>query len=234
MAADEELIERAKKLRPGAVTAILQSQVAGVYRLSYALAGRWDEGRRIARFVLNRSVKMMPKWDANDDPANWYRGFTVQMSRALATHQADPKKDVLVEQAVDVDRAYIAFVSALRKLETQQREAFLLRHGERLNSRYMSLAMDCSTTAAETHLNAGESALRLVAGGDFDPMVRKLADAYQHLTPEEGQLLPTVNQVVLRRVIVRRWVKWIWVLVQLGILAAICLGAWKLWGMIRT
>ena len=94
--------------------------------------------------------------------------------------------------------------------------------------------MDCSTTAAETHLSAGEGALRLVAGGDFDLLVRKMADAYQHLTPEEGQLLPTVNQVVLRRVLVRRWAKWVWVLVQLGILVAICWGGWKLWGMIRT
>ena len=55
MTLDADVIARAKKLRPWAVTEVLKSQVAGVYRLAYALAGRWDVGRGIARFVLNRS-----------------------------------------------------------------------------------------------------------------------------------------------------------------------------------
>src|ERR1041385_9040132 len=103
MAVDANLVARAKKLRVGAVTAILQSQAAGVYRLSYALAGRWDVGRGIARFVLNRSVKMMPRWDENDDPGNWYHRFVVMTSRRSAKHEPTAKKDVLVEQALAPD-----------------------------------------------------------------------------------------------------------------------------------
>jgi DNA-directed RNA polymerase specialized sigma24 family protein len=234
MAVDAELIERARKLRPGAVGDLLQTQAASVYRISYALAGRWDVGRGIARFVLNRSVKMMPKWDRNDDPENWFHRFTVMTSRRLAKHQPAAKKDVLVEQALTPDQPYIAFVSALRQLDNQQREAFLLRHGEKLNARYSALAMDCSTEAADNHLKAAEGSLRLVAGAEYDGLVAKIVDAYAHLTPEPDQLLPSVNRVVLRKVVVRRWIRWIWVALQLAVVAGVCWGAWHLWRMIQT
>jgi len=234
MAVDEELIERAKKLRVGAVNSILQSEIGGVYRLSYALAGTWGTGRAVARFVLNRSVKMMPKWDPHDDPADWYHRFTILTARRLAKPRPATKSDVLVEQALTPDRQYIAFIAALRHLEYQQREAFLLRHGEKLNARYSALAMDCSTSAAENHLRAAEQSLKLVAAEDFDAMLQKLTDAYSHLTPEPAHLLPTVNRVVLQQVLVRRWIRWAWLLVQLLVLAAIVWGGWKIHRMIQT
>ena len=235
MTLDADVIARAKKLRPWAVTEVLKSQVAGVYRLAYALAGRWDVGRGIARFVLNRSVKMMPNWDAEQDPSNWYHRFTVMTSRRSAKHQpSNAKEDVLVKQALSPDAAYVAFVSALRKLDYQQREAFLLRHGEKLNERYSAVAMDCSTTAAATHLAAAEAQMKLVGGVEYEALLRKLVDAYQHLTPEEDQLLPSVNQVVFRRVMVRRWVRWVWYLVLFVVIGLLCSGAWKLWKMIET
>src|SRR5258707_2034113 len=131
---DADIVHAAQKLRPAAVAAILQENAAGVYRIAYALAGRWDVGRGIARFVLNRSVRMMPKWKPEDDPANWYHRFIIMTSRRGARHQiAGAAKDVLVEQALSPDTQYIAFVAALRQLETQQREAFLLHHCEHLN-----------------------------------------------------------------------------------------------------
>src|SRR6266446_1154756 len=119
MAVSPEIIESARKLRPGAVTQLLQSEIAMVYRVAYALSGRWDVGRGIARFVLNRSVKMMPKWKPEDDTSNWYHRFTIMTSRRSARHKPiSAAKDVLVEQAIAVDTAYIAFVAALRQLET--------------------------------------------------------------------------------------------------------------------
>jgi DNA-directed RNA polymerase specialized sigma24 family protein len=234
MPVDSETMQRARKLRPGAVEEVLRSQVTSVYRLSYALAGRWDVGRDIARFVLNRSVKMMPKWDPEDDPANWYHRFTVMTSRRSAKHKPAAKNDVLVEQALAPDRPYIAFVAALRQLEYQPREALLLRHGEKLNGRYSALAMDCSTSAAENHLRVAEDSLKLVAGGEFEPMLRKMIDAYAHLTPEAEHLLPTVSGVVLRQVLVRRWIRWLWKLLQLGILAALIWGGWRVYRIIQT
>jgi DNA-directed RNA polymerase specialized sigma24 family protein len=234
MTDSSELIEKARKLQPGAVGELLRAQAPGVYRIAYALSGRWDVGRGIARFVLNRSVRMMPKWDAEDDPANWFHRFTIMVSRRSAKHQPTAKKDVLVEQALAPDTAYIAFISALRQLETQQREAFLLRHGEKLNERYSALAMDCSTRAAQTHLAAAESALKLVSAGQYDAMVTKMIDAYAHLTPEPDQLVPSVNSVVFRRVRVRRWIRRIATLIALAALAAAGWGGWKLYEMVQT
>ena len=40
------------------------------------------------------------------------------------------------------------------ELPLQQREAFILHQGERLNPRLLGVAMDCSITAAQVHLDA--------------------------------------------------------------------------------
>ncbi|HYO08174.1 MAG TPA: hypothetical protein VER17_04320 [Tepidisphaeraceae bacterium] len=232
---DADVIHDARRLKPAAVQRVLQSQVAPVYRIAYALAGRWDVGRGIARFVLNRSVRMMPKWKPDDDPANWYHRFTIMTSRRSAHHRpADPRQDVLVLQAAPpAPPEYVAFVSAVRKLDAQQREAFLLWHGEKLNPRYCALAMDCSTEAAQNHLKAAEDALRLVAGADYDPLVKKLQDAYAHLTPDEAQLIPTVNKVVFRQVRLRRWARWVALLAKIILVAALAWGAWKLYEIVQ-
>lgn len=232
MPLDPEIIEAARKLKPSAVTAVLQDQAPGVYRIAYALSGRWDVGRGAARFVLNRSIKLMPKWRPDDEPDNWYHRFTIMTTRRSAKHQPDPRKDVLVEQAVNADQAYVAFVSALRQLDTQHREAFLLHHCERLNARYSALAMDCSTTAAETHLRAAEASLKLVAGPQFDAMVSKMTDAYKHLTPDPNELLPSLNGVVFKQVRVRRWIKRIAIVALLVIVAGLAWAGWKLYAMI--
>jgi DNA-directed RNA polymerase specialized sigma24 family protein len=234
MALTPDIIEGARKLRPRDVTALLRDQFPSVYRLSYALAGRWDVGRGIARFVLARSVRMMPKWKPEEDPSNWFHRFTIMTSRRSARHTTDVRKDVLVEQALGPDNEYVAFVAALRQLEAQQREAFLLHHCERLNARYSALAMDCSTQAAENHLKAAEQSLRLVAGTKFDPLSRKLCDAYAHLTPDGNDVVPQVNKVVFRHVRLRRWIGRIVLISELLILGALLWGGWKVYEMIRN
>src|SRR5215207_8273916 len=222
-----ETIAAARNLQPRAVADLLTSQYPSVYRLAYALAGRWDVGRGVARFVLARSVRFMPKWDPDFDPANWFHRFTIMTSRrSLAKHKAEPKKDVLVEQALNPDAEYVAFVAALRHLEPQQREAFLLHHGERLNDRYAALAMDCSTEAAHNHLAVAEKQLRLVAGPSMPLLTQKLADAYQHLTPADDSVVPAVSRVVFRQVRMRQLLRMVRLLATLVIVAALVYGAW--------
>ncbi|MEA2708730.1 MAG: polymerase sigma-70 factor, subfamily [Phycisphaerales bacterium] len=228
-----ETIAAARKLKTSAVADLLTSQYASVYRIAYALSGRWDVGRGIARFVLARSVRFMPKWDPDDDPANWFHRFTIMTSRRSAKHRAEPKKDVLVEQAIDVDGEYVAFVAALRHLEPQQREAFLLHVGERLNDRYAALAMDCSTEAAHNHLHSAEKNLRLVAGPSMNMLTQKLADAYMHLTPADDSVIPAVNRVVFRQVRLRRALRLILRLVQLAIVATLIWAGWWLYHSVR-
>ena len=237
MPVDADIVADARKLKPRAVQEVLKSEVTPVYRIAYALAGRWDVGRGVARFVLNRSVRMMPKWKPDDDPANWYHRFTVMTSRRSAHHRPDIRKDVLVEQASPAaanQAEYVAFVAALRQLEAQQREAFLLWHGEKLNPRYCALAMDCSTEAAQNHLKVAEDALRLVAGARYEPLVKTLEDAYAHLTPDSGQLVPTVNNVVFRQVRLRRWLRRIILLLELIAIAALAWGGWKVYQIVRS
>lgn len=230
---DPELMERVRKLKPAAVQELLQAQAPQVYRMAYALSGRWDVGKSMARFVLNRSVRMMPKWKPEDDPANWFHRFTILTSRRSAKHRPAMGKDVLIEQALSPDAAYVAFIAALRQLDTQQREAFLLRHGEKLNARYSALAMDCSTQAAETHLSAAENALKLVAGEQFPVLTAKLEDAYKHLTPESEQLVPAVKTVMFRRVHLWRWWRIVWFFVQMAILAGLAYAGWRIYRIVE-
>ena len=234
MVVEPEIVAAAKKLRPAAVAQVLQSEATQVYRMAYALSGRWDSGKTIARFVLNRSVLVMPKWDAEADPANWFHRFTVQTSRRYAAEQTPSSSDVLIEQAQNVDPAYTAFIAALRQLPPQQREAFLLHHCERLNQRYSAVAMDCSTTAAETHLRAAEDALRLIAGADYDKLVQRLLDAYIHLTPEADQLTPTVNGVVFRRVRLRKFARRVVTMILLAAIAGLVWGAWTVYRQMES
>jgi DNA-directed RNA polymerase specialized sigma24 family protein len=229
-----DIVQGARKLREDAVKQLLQDLAPGVYRIAYALSGRWDVGRGIARFVLNRSVKMMPKWGPETEPVNWYNRFTIQVSRRAARHRPAAGKDVLIEQAMQPDTEYIAFIAALRQLDTQQREAFLLRHGERLQTRSTALAMDCSTEAADNHLKAAEQSLRLVAGSNFDALAQKLGDAFAHLTPDSNDLVPTVQKVIFRRVWVRRWIRRFIVLVEILIIAGLIWGGWTLYKIVRT
>src|SRR5207247_1695239 len=100
MTLDADIVAGAIKHRPGDVSNVLQAHAAGVYRLAYALSGRWDVGRGIARFALNRSIRMMPNWKPEDDPANWFHRFTIMTSRRSARHQPAAGNDVLIEQAL--------------------------------------------------------------------------------------------------------------------------------------
>src|SRR3954470_15866506 len=182
-----ELVAAAKKLRTSAVAQLLENEYPAVYRVACGLAGRDDVGRGIANFVLARSIRMMPKWDVEDDPRQWFYHFTILTARRAIKHQPKPAKDLLVvksEQAQQTSTEYLAFVAALRALPRQQLEAFLLHHGEKLNPRYTSLAMDCSTEAATAHLVAAIAALRsVVPEGRLDPLIQRAAAAYTRLTP---------------------------------------------------
>src|SRR3712207_4156869 len=106
MTVDAELVERARKLKPGAVEELLKAQAPQVYRISYALSGQWDLGKRIARFVLNRSVRMMPKWKPELEPADWFHRFTIMTARDWAKGRPPVGKDVLIEQALSPDAKY--------------------------------------------------------------------------------------------------------------------------------
>ena len=103
--------------------------------------------------VLRRSLRVVPRGDAGLVPENWYYHHTLITARE-STHPPELREDVLFKQANTEDPAYLAFVRAIRSLPRQQAEAFLLHHGEKLNTRLLGVSMDCSQGAASDHLNA--------------------------------------------------------------------------------
>jgi DNA-directed RNA polymerase specialized sigma24 family protein len=228
-----ELVAAAKKLRTSAVAQLLENEYPAVYRLACGLAGREDVGRGIAKFVLARSIRLMPNWDVEDDPRQWFYHFTILTARRAIKHQPKPANDVLVtraEGAAQTSTEYLAFIAALRALPRQQIEAFLLHHGEKLNTRYTSLAMDCSTEAATAHLLAAVEALKsIVPDARLDPLVQRCAGAYARLTPDEQFVPPSITRTMLRHFWPRKIWRIIRFIVQLIILGGLIWGGWWLY-----
>jgi DNA-directed RNA polymerase specialized sigma24 family protein len=230
------LFARAKKLKPDAVDDLFAQVYPAVVRIAKGLAGREDVAEGVVRFMMLRATRMLPTWRDESAAERWFLHHTLLTARRAAGHQPDPKSDLLVTAAADppADPPYLAFVRAVRQLPVQQREAFVLHAGEHFNSRYLGVAMDCSTQAAQAHLDAARTALQTVAGGpaEFDALAARVSAAYARLGPTDPQVLPAVRKWVrrgLRPHRLRRAIRWI---VALTILAAICWAAWK-WRLLR-
>jgi DNA-directed RNA polymerase specialized sigma24 family protein len=232
MALSPRLISDAKKLRPRAVAAVLESEYARVYRMAYGLSGRADVGRSIARFVMARAVRVMPKWDPASGPEHWFHRYTVLMSRR-SRYRSDGKQDLLLDHAESVDAPYRAFISALRGLPVQQQEAFILNQGERFSTRDSARAMDCSMEAAFNHLQAANDAMKAVCGGELEALSKRMGEAYQRLSPDEAMVVPSVKRLVVRHVWPRKVWRFVVFLVQLAVMGGVIWGAWILWNVVR-
>ena len=128
--------------------------------------------------------------------------------------------------ANDASPAYLAFIAALRKLPAQQREAFLLHHGERLNTRLLGVAMDCSMDAATKHLAAAGATLSTIAGEQVEVMNAVLGQTYRSLSPAEEAVLPYVRQEVRAE----RWSRRLRRMVRRGVnLAVLATFGWAAW-----
>jgi len=226
-----ELFTRAKKLKRPAVDQLFAQVYLLVVRMAKGLAGREDVAEGVVRFVMIRASRMIPTWRDESAAERWFLHHTVLTARRAAAYEPNPKNDLLAASPAPSDApdpAYTAFVRAVRQLPVQQREAFLLHAGERFNPRYLGVAMDCSTQAAQAHLDAATSALRTVAGPEqFDPMVARLASAYSHLGPTGEQVAPAVRKWVSKGLRPQRLCRAIRLTTTLVILAAVRWVAWK-------
>ncbi len=134
--------------------------------MARALTGDAAEAERVVDFVLSRGAVLLPAWRRGTMTQNWFYHHTLLAARerAAAKPAPAPKEDLLVADAADAGPEYVAFVRAVRGLPGQQCEAFILHQGEKLNSRFLGVTMDCSSAAAENHLNAANAALAAIAG----------------------------------------------------------------------
>lgn len=216
---------RARRSDRSAIETILTGSFPAVHRMTHALSGNTRTATLVERHVLQRAIRVMPRWRKGITPENWFYHHALLVSREAAKRAPPPPdRDLLVTSGEE--RAYVAFVRALRGLPRQQMEAFLLNHGEKLNSRLLGVAMDCSAGAAATHLVAATDALRTISGESFNAVVPALERAYAALTPPETVVRTTVAQQVsagLWSVRLRRWFR------RAAILALFCALVYVVW-----
>jgi len=189
-----EVFAKARKLNRPAVEALFAGVFPSVVRMARGLCGREDVAEGVVRFVMVRAAAILPKWRDATAAERWFLHHTVLTARRAVSHEPTAKGDLLATGSADA--RYLAFVRALRQLPFQQREAVTLHYGEKFNPRYLAVAMDCSTGAAQTHLDAGVTALRMVAGNDFQALIDHAAAAYNHLGPAPDAVMPSVGRWV--------------------------------------
>jgi DNA-directed RNA polymerase specialized sigma24 family protein len=218
--------EPLRRLSPREMRDILAQSYPVVHRLSRGLVGREAVARRVERFVLSRGIRLMPRWDADGEPAKWFYHHTILASRRVQLAAVDSRDDALIDTANASSSEYVAFIHAIRSLPHQQKEAFILHHAEKCDARTRSVAMDCSTVATDTHLTAATKAIQTIAGEKFESLVAELARVYAALSPTAKLVVPRMNWIVRRYVWPRRIARLIAWIFTLSVAAGL---AWLTW-----
>ncbi|HEX4124541.1 MAG TPA: hypothetical protein VHY37_07420 [Tepidisphaeraceae bacterium] len=233
MTTPDDLLNRARRLQTESVEQIVTESYPAVVRMARGLVGNETAAQRVVDTVIGNSLRVLPTWRAGAVPSNWFYHHTLLSARSARTHVANEVRGDLLVAAAAVrdahateDPEYWAFVRALRSLPPQQMEAYLLHHGERLNTRLLGVAMDCSTVAATNHLAAAESAMDTVAGESGAQMVGRLERAYWSLGPAAAAAIPNIRGQVRRL----RWTRRIRTTIRRIVLLAVLAGAaWAGW-----
>jgi DNA-directed RNA polymerase specialized sigma24 family protein len=226
---DEDLLNRARRYDRAAIATIFAENYPAVCRIAMGLTGRADVGMGVARFVIKQALRTLPNWKDEDAPQRWFLHHTILTTRRASKHQPTKTNDTLIADPKTSPPEYVAFIRAIRSLPIQQREAFLLHHGEQLNERWSAVAMDCSVIAETNHLNAANSTLRPIGGASFDAFVAEITGLYRRLAPDERLMIPKLRGAIARYVWPRRIARLLGWLVLLGFIGAVAYGAWKMW-----
>jgi DNA-directed RNA polymerase specialized sigma24 family protein len=201
------------------MTSLLESHYPRVWRLARGLCG--DAAQSVAKTVLTQSLFIFRRWRNDLEAENWYLHHTVLESRRFPSANTS-----LIPAASPPD--LLAFAQSLASLPFQQREAFILTHGEHLDLRRTAVAMDCSQTAAGTHLNAATLTLRKLTAHDYARLVAELFAAYES-PPPPGDLVIAYAAKKASRVALWRFTAKIAVIF---LLIALAWAAWKIWPLL--
>jgi DNA-directed RNA polymerase specialized sigma24 family protein len=185
MPVTDDIMARARRSDRRAIEEVLDDSYPAVHRIAYALTGQAKLANRLIRRVLRRAARLMPTWRQGITPENWFYHHMLLTAREAAAHVPGADQDLLVTSSPSDAPEYVAFIRALRGLPRQQMEAFILHYGEKLNSRLLGVAMDCSSNAAATHLSAATEALQSINRQQFGALSAALERAYKTLTPPE-------------------------------------------------
>ena len=109
----------------------------------------------------------------------------VQHARGELAPQPTSASDIPLETVVSLTEPARRLWDACRTLETQPREAWILRDLEEMDEIPTARAMDCSRTAIETvHRPAALNLLRQSLADDYDAALAQLRTALERLDPE--------------------------------------------------
>jgi DNA-directed RNA polymerase specialized sigma24 family protein len=230
MELSDDLVRAARKRKRDAVVAVLAMHYPIVWRMAAGISGRSDVARGVVSHVMKRSLNNLRSWKDQTAPTRWFAHHTLLTIRRAAKHQPSVTEDTLLSKD---DVPHVAFLRALRTLPMQQREAFILSAGEKIDQRAIAVAMDCSTTAADNHLREAMYRLRQIAGERYEEYVIELRNTYQKLAPDDDLALPAMRARVQRFVLpwqIMRIVKFVLSVVLLVI--AIYAGWWA-WQIVQ-
>lgn len=219
MTATNELLSRARKLNRSAIRELLGNFYPAVHRIAYALSGREDVGRGAVQFVMSKSLHVLSGWRQEGIPSRWFYHYTVLTIRRAARYKPDPRRDTLIDPVNAPNPGYIAFIRVLRDLPIQQKEAYILHHGERMDIRQLAVAMDCSMEAAANHLRAATDALAAFAGETAEAHAAELHKIHMRLSPSEELVLPIVRRYIrgyIWKKRLKRGMIWLMILAILG------------------
>jgi len=224
-----DVLPRARKLQKRAVEIVLRAHYPRVCRIAYALCGDDDAAKSAVRIVMNQSLRALPHWRNEVQAGNWFLHHTILKTRDLAPPPGAVRQDSLLRSLIRPSPEYMAFLLAFRHLPPQQREAFVLFRGERLETRQAAVSMDCSTAAAANHLAAADKALAAIAVDTFETRAGALLQVYASLTPPDDLVVGDIG-VIARRLGWRKFLRTLERILALAILAAI---AWIVWRISR-
>ena len=224
MPVSADLLRSARRYHTSAAASLLESYYPATHRLAYALCGDVIVGERIIHLVTKRALALLPRWRDETLPDRWFYHHTVLAARATTkATAAPPQNDPLIP--FDSAAPYIAFIRTLRALPPQQKEVIILHYGERLNSRFLGIAMDCSADAATSHLIAATGSLGAINGDRFETLAKKMGIVYQALAPSPAAIA-TLRARVAQYVWPRRIWQWIYRSAAVAILIGIGVAGW--------
>lgn len=222
---DDEVISEASRRGSAASLRVIRAALPYVWRASHSLSGDRAAARRVTRFIVKRALRQMPRWRSAAEAGRWFAHHTVLATRRASRHARGGDDPLRPE---DGDVASLALLRALRGLPFQQREALLLTVGEGLSLRDLAIAMDCSTQAAQVHLDGATATLRALAGAEWEARRERLRDAYRAVAADDPLLLDQVQRRVRRHVIPRRVARILYGLLKIALVAAAAALAWWL------
>lgn len=191
-----DVLEAARGGDREATVEILSMYYPLVWRMASGLTGREDVGKGVTKYIMQRALRSLSSWKDEGAPARWFHHNTLLMVRRTYKHPPQTETDcLLVSDRSTID---VAFIRSLRQLPMQQREAFILANGERLDPRAIAVAMDFSVLATGTHLREATHQLQSLGPEDFEISVKRMAAAYHKLGPDEEMAVQEIRQRVQR------------------------------------